>query len=455
VERAERLARQLLEPVDGASLAAFRTLFGLALCFGTLRFLWSDWIPEFFERPTFFISYHGLDWLGAASPAWITAIYIGLAVTSLFIALGFFYRISTVFFTLGFTYVELIDVTNYLNHYYLVSLIGLLLCVSPLHRTWSLDAWRRPRLAAPPIQRWTLYLLRFQVAVVYIFAGLAKVQPDWLLSAQPLNLWFQARTELPVLGPWLGELWVAYAASWFGALFDLTIVFWLLWKPTRRWAYAVLVSFHLFTGALFNIGLFPYLMIVSATLFFSPGWPRRCLRLRPWSPRSEPASTRIHVWHRGAVVLAAMYCLIQIAVPLRHYAYPGDVLWNEDGMRWSWKVMVREKHGSVTYRVKVLSTDKELQISPLRYLTRRQEREMAGQPDLILRLAKHIATDFAARGHQVEVRADTLVSLNGRRAVPLIDPSLDLTRVDESLAPSNWVLPHPEAPLPQISVSAR
>jgi hypothetical protein len=95
-------------------------------------------------------------------------------------------------------------------------------------------------------------------------------------------------------------------------------------------------------------------------------------------------------------------------------------------------------------------SDREVYVSPSRYLTSHQEREMSGQPDLILQLARRIAADFEARGYEdVEIRADALVSLNGRRAVPMIDPDVDLAQERDTVAVMRWIEPRPlEDPLP-------
>ena len=74
---------------------------------------------------------------------------------------------------------------------------------------------------------------------------------------------------------------------------------------------------------------------------------------------------------------------------------------------------------------------------------------MSGQPDLILQLAHHIRADYAARwGHDVEVRVDALVSLNGRRMRPLIDPTRDLSRNRDTRGPRPRVPPRPTPPPP-------
>src|SRR5690606_36159603 len=143
--------------------------------------------------------------------------------------------------------------------------------------------------------------------------------------------------------------------------------------------------------------------------------------------------------------LMGLYVFLQVALPLRQYLYPGSVLWNEQGMRWAWHVLVREKNGAVTFYVTL--PNGQLQIgTPRRYLTAFQEREMSSQPDLILQLAHHIADDYRRSGHgEVEVRAEARVSMNGRASVDMIDSSVDLARVADGLAPASWILPEPSS----------
>ena len=161
--------------------------------------------------------------------------------------------------------------------------------------------------------------------------------------------------------------------------------------------------------------------------------------------KTPPLSRRVA---RVASIVAAIHVVVQIALPVRHHIYPGPVLWNEDGMRFAWHVMIREKHGAVTFIVDV--DGKRVEVPPSAYLTWRQEREMGSQPDLILQLAHRIGEDLVAKGHRdVHVRAVTSVSLNGRRAVPMIDPTVDLLRVQD-LGARDWVLPAPESSPPTI-----
>lgn len=441
----ERVSAAAARPVDIASLAAFRIIFGAVMFAGILRMLASGWIPQVYGEPTFFFTYPGFGWVKPWSTTGMYVHYSALAVLALAITLGAWTRIAAALFTVGFAYTQLVDVTNYLNHHYLVVLLGMLVVVLPSHTMWSIDARRDPSLRRAYVPAWIVWLVRFQIGVVYVFAGLAKAKTDWLFHGQPLNIWLSARTETPIIGAWFDEPTVALAMSWMGFLFDTTIVLWLSWARTRLPAYVVLIVFHGLTGYLFKIGMFPLIMTSAALIFFSPSWPRRILRTNV-PPVTPPPALPLPA--RGARIAITVWITLQLALPLRHLVYPGAVLWNEDGMRFAWHVMIREKHGSVNFLVDVDGT--RVEVPPSAYLTWRQEREMAGQPDLILQLARRIGDDFHARGFRhVQVFAETAVSLNGRPPVPLIDPTVDLLSIRD-LGPREWVLPEPPHQAPVI-----
>jgi len=453
----DKPVRGLHQPIDIAWLAAFRVLFGALMLISMLRFIVYGWIDGIFVAPSFHFRYWGLGWLPMPGAFGTHLLFWVLALLAASVMLGLLYRVTAPAFALGFAYLQSLDVTMYLNHYYLATLLACMLALSPAHRAFSLDArWRG--LGATHVPAVWLWLLRFQIGVVYTFAGLAKLYGDWLLHAQPLQIWLGSRTELPVIGPLLSHPLAAPFMSWAGFLFDTTIVWWLLWRKTRRTAYALVIAFHVATSALFPIGMFPFIMILSALVFFDPSWPRalasRLLR-RPLSG-NLPVTLCTPQWPRFALVLGAIYCLFQLTWPMRYLYYGGNVRWHEQGMRFSWRVMVREKNGSVTFRVRDPKTGREGEVSPHRYLTRLQESEMSSQPDLVLQMAHHIRDDFERRGlGSVEVRADVLVSLNGRNSKRMIDPNVDLTQIRDGLGKATWILPAPDEPPPQIRALAR
>jgi hypothetical protein len=140
-----------------------------------------------------------------------------------------------------------------------------------------------------------------------------------------------------------------------------------------------------------------------------------------------------------------MFFAVQILVPLRHVAYPGPVLWTEEGFRFSWRVMLAEKTGTLYYAVTDPSTGREWETFPGAPLTPLQTKQMAFQPDMILSYAHYLRDQLAAEGTaNPEIHAFAYVSLNGRPSALLVDPNVDLARVERSLGPRSWVLAHPD-----------
>ena len=171
------------------------------------------------------------------------------------------------------------------------------------------------------------------------------------------------------------------------------------------------------------IGVFPWMMIAAALIFFAPDWPRRLQAAqtgqaaRAGSKRPEPRvlADRGQPTRRArAVVLIGLVAVaVQVVVPLRHRLYPGSVRWNEEGYRFGWRVLLSEKVGSVEYCVTDSSDGRTWLVDSAMYVSALQAERMTTQPDLILATAQIIRDDYAAQGQDVEVRADAFVAVNG------------------------------------------
>lgn len=434
--------KTLRDPIDGASLGLFRAGYGLLMLVGILRFWAKGWIEELYIRPAMFFPYWGLEWIQPWPGAWMYVHFAALGVLAALIMVGLWSRPALFLFFVGFTYVELIDRTNYLNHYYLISLLALLMACLPVDRAFSVRRWLH-RNQPSSIPRWSLTVMRMQVGLVYVTAGLAKLRADWLFRAEPLHGWLMASSDLPWVGSLLTHPSVAFAMSWAGAFFDLFVVAFLIWRPTRRFAYAAVLLFHAVTGLLFPIGIFPFVMSLGATIFFEPDWPRRWLGGR--HHREPPETTPSERWTRaqrlGLTALAA-YFAFQLLFPWRQLLYPGNVCWTEEGFRFSWHVMLMEKTGQVDFRVVDDQSGKRWVVSPKESLTPLQHRMMSTQPDMILSFAHHLADAWTRQGYaDVSVYADAWASLNGRPRQRLVNPEVDLSKEREGWARKSWIVP--------------
>jgi hypothetical protein len=440
--RIQRFNTWLQTPEDGAGLAVFRIAFGLAMAWDASRFLSNDWVWSHYLKHDFDFKYTWFEWVQPFSEGGIIDVYIGMIIAGIFIAMGFFYRASAIFYFVAHAYTFLLSASHYLNHHYLICLVSFLMIFMPANRCFSLDALRRPELRAQATPRWGRFTLQAQVAIVYFFGAIAKLNYDWLHGV-PIAQWMQNSADR---NPWAAEYIAAPEMVpmilWGGLLFDLLIVPALLWRRTRVLAIVVSILFHGANSILFNIGVFPWMMLGATTLFFADDWPRRIPGLRrllaPWEVATTPAPSWIHaIW-----IPICAWSVIQIAMPLRHHLYPGPVAWTEEGHTYSWRMKLRSKRGFVTFRVRDPETQAEWRVRPERMLGRRQYRQMVGRPELILQFAHHLADLESERiGRRVEIRADAYSSLNYREPQQLIDPDVDLAKEQPSLLAYDWILP--------------
>lgn len=441
----------LLAEVDGASLALFRALFGLIMAWEVVRYFQNGWIARYYIDPGFHFSY-----LPFIQPWPGQGMYWHFVVTgllALLVAAGLWYRATAWLFCLAFSYIFLLDKAQYLNHFYLIALLSLLLAVAPAHRAWSLDRAlaRRPR--PPTVPRWSLALLRFQVGLVYFYGGIAKLNADWL-SGQPLGEWLARRDHLPLVGPLLAQPWAGVAFGWGGLLVDLCVPFLLLWPRTFWLGAAAAVAFNLLNARIFSIGIFPWLMIAALVLFPRPGWPRALLgRAAPDSgpkasrrgaPQRRAAAAARRAGPAALALLAALhlYALAQLLVPLRHWLYPSDVAWSEEGHRFSWRMKLRDKDASLILFAADPASGLVRQVEPRAWLTARQEEKMASRPDMIHQFARFVADEAERRGEpRPRVTALAVASLNGGPPAYLVDPAADLAAEPGGLGPAPWILP--------------
>lgn len=230
--------------------------------------------------------------------------------------------------------------------------------------------------------------------------------------------------------------------SWAGLLFDLTIVVWLSFAKTRKWAYLVVILFHTMTGLLLNIGLFPILMIFSTVVFFDAEQQQKVIEKLGGKWR-ETRIKEVPSFYLSYFFIA--HFIVQISLPLRHhFLYNGNILWTEEGARFSWRVMLLEKDGMATFYVKDPNSERHWVVSNLEFLTPFQEKRMSIRPDHILQFAHHVAAIYARR-YDIEnpiVRAEVYVAMNGRVSQLLIDPKVNLAEVPRRFGQKDWILPY-------------
>ncbi len=437
-----RAIATLSEPVDGASLAVFRFCFGLLVAYEVAFKFRVGKVRELYA-PALHFKYYFFEWVAAPNRLGAFALHYALIGLALLVAAGVFYRASSALLCVLLSYYFLTERTLYINHIYLYCLLAGIMAAVPAHNMLSVDArygWfgsePAPRGRAP---RWSIWLLRFQMGVVYSYAGLAKLNGDWLRGS-PLNLWLPAR-----LGTdhWLLFDGLPLVMSWGGAAFDLLITPLLLWKKTRRIGLAWAVAFHVMNANIFGIASFPWMSLALTGLFFEPDWPRHQFTSLRGKPRRitdpKPLGTL------GACLLLA-YLVVQIALPMRPWFYPGNSSWTEEGHEFSWHMMLRSKAGVPTFYAQ-FAQGPRFQVDPLEYVTKRQLLHLAGRPALVHQLARFIADRIEQQtSRRPRVFVDLPIRLNGREPELLVDPAVDLASEPRGIGPDDWIMPAPQSP---------
>ncbi len=442
------LREYLKKNTEAAPLAVFRLFFGIMMFASIIRFWLNGWIEKLYIAPKFFFSYYGFEWVKPLGD-FTYLLFIVCGIAALMVAAGYKYRIAIILFFLSFTYIELMDKTTYLNHYYFISILSFLMIFLPANVYFSVDAVRDPRRAFQRIPRWCVDSVKLLLGIVYFYAGLAKINSDWLFRAMPLKIWLPSKYDLPFLGDLLQQEWLHYAFSWSGMLYDLFIPFLLLWKRTRFAAFLMVIVFHVLTRVLFPIGMFPYIMIVSALIFFSPKLHHRIINIiSAWFGISKQRFDNSRTFQfsglkkKLSIGIVSAFFIVQLLFPWRYLLYPGELFWTEEGFRFSWRGMLMEKAGYAQFKVVDAETGKRFYVDNSDFLTPFQEKQMSFQPDFILEYAHFLADHFEKDGHKnIEIYVESYVALNGRKSRPYIDPEVNLLNFADSFEHKTFILP--------------
>jgi hypothetical protein len=432
----------LFKQVNIAPLVVFRIAFGLLMFVSILRFIVKGWVHTMYILPKMHFPFYGFEWVKALPSSGMYIVFVLLLLSCLGIIFGFLYKYSATLFFMLFTYVELIDKTNYLNHYYFISLVSFLLIFIPANKNFSLDIkfFKKPETNTVPYI--FLFLLQLQMFAVYFFAGIAKLNYDWLFEALPLRIWLPAFSHYPIIGGFMEATWVAFFFSWFSCIYDLLIGFFLFNKRTVNVAYVFVIIFHIATAAFFNIGMFPYIMMTITIVFFKEEFHIKLINFfKRITNYKSTAISFIQQPGKSFEYFFLCFFVIQFILPFRFLLYDGKLFWTEQGYRFSWRVMLMEKAGTAFFYVKDATTNREVEVDNKEHLTYMQEKMMATQPDMMVDYAKYLKNYYLNKGFTApKVRAQSFVTLNGSGSREFINDTIDLSIQDNSfLKNKTWI----------------
>jgi hypothetical protein len=282
VRRIDSLFQIVTRQTDARPVAIVRMLVGLA----ATGFALEAWVnigrvlsPQVVDMPY-------VAWYPSLSVATLP-LFIGLWLcAALAFVLGLGTRLCGAILTLSMAYTLFFDQQLYSNHLYLAMLVVLLLTIAESGACFSLDA--RQSGSRDLILEWPILLLKIQISIVYFYAALLKVNPQYLSGAMLASFWpFNELAALP--GGWLSVQILPFLAV-ASILTELFLAV-ALWVPRLRWlALAIGVGFHLmiiYTGGAtpgvpdIPFAIFALVTVAPYVLFFD--FPHRRVAVEGYS----------------------------------------------------------------------------------------------------------------------------------------------------------------------------
>jgi hypothetical protein len=436
----------VFEPVSLYPLVAFRLAFGAAMAMWSIYMLVSGAVNAFFIEPDFFFSYSSFAWIKPLPALGMYLAFVLLLFSSLLIFAGYYFRIASIAFTLVFAYVTLIDKSAYLSYYYYVLLLAFMLSISPANRLFSIDLLRKPSLRVDYVPNWSILAFKIQVALVFVFAGMAKLNSDWLFEGRPVNIWLNQLSENGFLAipEYLTSGFFPIILSWVLIMFDFMIPHFLLDKKTAKGAVLTVVLMQIIAIFLFPSGFFPVLTAFSCLIFLPESLVNRFLSRIAYF-LYDVFEFKGEVFNHGGTFLLqyrkkrlfpfllAMFFSAQILLPVSLFLNWGSNRWADSAFRFSWDIRLHNKTGEVDFFLTDNDSGKSNKIALEKYLTPHQIKIMAEDPSLIKQFADFLISneDLTAAGRNYTMNANAVISLNGGKPQPLINYTRNSEKQDQ------------------------
>ncbi len=429
----------LFKNIDNSSLIVFRFFFGFLIACESFGAILTGWVKRVFIDPEFTFSFIGLDWLQPLPGSGMYWYFVLMGFLGLFIMVGYRYKFAMITYTLLWAGVYFMQKSSYNNHYYLLLIISFFMIFLPANQYKSLDVKQNRVIESFFMPNWIRLLFIVQVGIVYVFAASAKLYPDWLDGSFTKNLLLGTTSNtyfVAVFSQKWFYLFIAYA----GIFFDLLIVPLLLYKKTRTFAIVASLIFHLFNAVFLQIGIFPFFALSFALFFYDP----KTIQALFFKNKTiiEPV-TNVNKETTSNLVYYVFipFLFVQFLLPLRHHLIKGDVLWTEEGHRLSWRMMLRERSGNISIKIKNNNSGSIVPYDYSKNLTSKQISNLATKPDFIWQYCQRIKKEYENK--DISIFIDCKNSINRGAYKPLIDPEQDFFTAEWNYFWHNeWIVLH-------------
>ncbi|MVX35619.1 HTTM domain-containing protein [Myroides sp. LoEW2-1] len=437
--------KKALQPIDNSPLVIFRIFFGFLFACESFGAIATGWVRTNLVDVQMTFSHIYMDFLQVLVGPQMYVYFALMGFVSIAVMLGWRYRLNIVLLTILWAGAYFIQKTSYNNHYYMLLLICFYMCFLPAHQYASMDvkAGRVDKKLYMP--RYFSWFFIFQVTILYVFGTVAKFYPDWL-DGTFTRLMYQSANIPEVFKEVFTQKWFYITIAYLGIIFDGLIVPMLLWKKTRTLGVIAALTFHLFNSATLHIGIFPYFALSFSVFFYEPEQVRRLFfKKKPVFEVTDDLTSygTQNFLSKGQLYVLSAFMVVQVLLPLRIHFIKGDTLWTDEGHRLSWRMMLRSRVGYTDFIVENKDT-KTRSYYPLAEVLSTKQAARLTSPDMIWQMAQVIKKEYAAKGEDVAVYADSFVSINGRPYSRFVDNTVDLGNVGWNyFTHCPWILEKP------------
>lgn len=439
-----KFKQYLFKEHSAASLGLFRMLLGIVLFAQTLWFINTEFLLENVFNPTLHFKFYYFKFLDPLPKPLMKMMMGGMLIASLLIALGRFLKLSLFFFGLSFTYLWLLDKSYFNNHYYFISLLVFLLLFT------NADYWgsfRNKTQQNSSVPYWQVFIIKFQIFIVFFIAGINKINYYWIVDFQPIKHILETKAALNDY-EWLTNNFTFAFFSWSGLLFDLFIGF-LIWSSkTRKYALIIYIMFNLLNFWLFydigEIGLFPFLLLACFSIFINPEFIKENLG---WLNKSKSSTNSIELKNttNSTLIISfiSIYIVLQVLIPFRYLLFDNHVDFSGKGQRFAWRMKIMYKVPEMHFYLVEEGSDQKMEVNVGNFLTTKQYTNLIYYPDFIPPVAKYIKEEGVRRGlKNPKVVADFEIGFMGYDKQYLVNSELDLSTVEYNpFENSDWIMP--------------
>ncbi|MFM2195767.1 MAG: hypothetical protein RL092_1367 [Bacteroidota bacterium] len=436
---------KLVRRVDYLPLEIFRYFFIVTLILQFYSFYSAHFLEGGIIAPAFLFTFQGFSFLSRTPEGLMKLFYALLLIAPLLMLVKRIFRGAILIYLIAFSFFFLIEQSYYNNHFYLIILYTSFWL---FYKPEKIDG----KLTIPA---WLLFLFQIQLFIVYFYGGIVKLNMDWLFHQEPIVTLLKLNAKnLPFESPASNSFIINYL-TYGGLAFDLLIGFLLFNKKTRWFGICLNIGFHLTNIFLFNfgeggdIGIFPIMMILTNILFIPAESIRRFIQKIGFKnpsiipPGKVKNTSTTSTSTRFVKPILVVYLALQLLIPFRYWLIGKDVDWTGQASFFAWRMKSYTKQCSIRFYYQSNANEPKKEFFMGRTINTMQINQMAQHANMIYQFVQYIKKDLKKK-EEIDnpiIKADVLISFNGRKPQNFIDPNFNLANAEYNyFERPSWVL---------------